>query len=207
MATPKKAALGKLSTGGKIGVGLLMLSLPALGYFLVFHSEIQADIDSAKSKKQRLDQDLEIAQSNERNYQKDIEELRERERRRAELIKVLPITTEYPAFLASVQNVANLVGVELTAWTPEDEVAEEFYARVPMRIELTGRYHRLAKFFHNVGQVDRIINMENITIEDPTLVDGEVVLKVGVLATAFHAVDESLTGPQDEKSRRRDRQK
>jgi type IV pilus assembly protein PilO len=76
-----------------------------------------------------------------------------------------------------------------------------------MRIELSGRYHRLAKFFYNVGQVERIINMENIVLKDPELEDGEVTLKVAALATAFHAVEESLDNPADEKNRRRDRRK
>jgi type IV pilus assembly protein PilO len=207
MAAAKKPLLTKLGTPAKVLVGLLMLGLPAIGYYIVFHSEIQAEINAAKAKKKTLDQDLELAQKAEHDYRKDLEELRERERRRSELVKVLPVSTEYPAFLASVQNVANLVGVELTAWTPQEEVPEEFYARVPMRIELSGRYHRLAKFFYNVGQVERIINMENIVLEDPELVDGEVTLKVVVLATAFHAVDESIASPTDEKSRRRDRRK
>lgn len=207
MAAAKKPNLAKLGAAAKVGIGLLALSVPALGYYVVFHSEIQSDIEATKAKKHKLDEDLKVAETNEKNYQKDIEELRERERRRADLIKVLPVTTEYPAFLASVQGVANLVGVELTAWTPQEEVTEEFYARVPMRIELSGRYHRLAKFFYNVGQTERIINMENITLSDPTVVDGDVILKVGVLATAFHALDESVVKPQDEKSRRRDRKK
>jgi type IV pilus assembly protein PilO len=207
VAAAKKPVLTKLGTPAKVLVGLLMLALPAIGYYIVFHSEIQAEINAAKAKKQNLDQELEAAERAEHAYRKDLEELRDRERRRSELVKVLPVSTEYPAFLASVQNVANLVGVELTAWTPQEEIPEEFYARVPMRIELSGRYHRLAKFFYNVGQVERIINMENIVLEDPELVDGEVTLKVAVLATAFHAVDESLGGSPDESSRRRDRRK
>jgi type IV pilus assembly protein PilO len=205
MAAVKKPNLAKMGLPGKIAVGLVMLALPALGYYVVFHSEIQSDIDRAKKNKQTLDAELVTAQEAERNYQKDIEELRERERRRGDLIKVLPVSTEYPAFLASVQDVANLVGVELTAWTPQEEVQEEFYAKVPMQIELSGRYHRIAKFFYNVGQVERIINMENITFTNPEVVDGDVVVKVAVLATAFHALDESVGGPQDENSRRRDR--
>jgi type IV pilus assembly protein PilO len=207
VAAAKKPTLAKLGMPAKVLVAVLMLGLPAIGYFIVFHSEIQSDIDAAKSKKQTLDRDLETAEKAEREYRKDLEELRERERRRSELVKVLPVSTEYPAFLASVQNVANLVGVELTAWTPQEEIPEQFYARVPMRIELSGRYHRLAKFFYNIGQVDRIINMENIVLEDPQMVDGEVTLKVAALATAFHAVDESIETPSDDKSRRRDRRK
>jgi type IV pilus assembly protein PilO len=203
----KKSSVAKLGGPAKVLVGIFMLTLPAVGYFLMFHSEIQSDIDAAKGKKLNLDQELKAAEQDERNYEKELEELREREGRRAELIKVLPVTTEYPAFLASVQNVASLTGVELVAWTPQEEVKEEFYARVPMRIELTGRYHRLAKFFYNVGQVERIINMEDISLGKPEQVDGDVQLKVSVMATAFHALEGVVAAPGEEKSRRRDRRK
>jgi Tfp pilus assembly protein PilO len=49
---------------------------------------------------------------------------------------------------------------------------------------------QVARFFYNVGQLDRIINMENISMTDPRLVDDEVVLKTEALATAFHVVEE-----------------
>jgi type IV pilus assembly protein PilO len=205
MAAIRKPTLAKLSWPAKFGVGALMLTLPAAGYYIVFHSEIQTEINAAKATNQNLTLDLEAAEKAEHNYQKDLEELRERERRKAELVKILPVTTEYPAFLASVQNVANLVGVELVGWTPQEEVPEAFYTRVPMRIELSGRYHRLAKFFYNVGQIERIINMEDITLQKPELVEGEVLLKVSVLATAFHAADESVQDPASDKASRRNR--
>jgi type IV pilus assembly protein PilO len=82
-------------------------------------------------------------------------------------------------------------GVNLAAWTPQDEATEQFYARVPWRLELTGRYHQIAKFFYNVGQLDRIINIENISLTEPSQKGDEVVLKVTALATAFHAIDDS----------------
>lgn len=207
MAAAKKSALSKLNTPSKIAVGGFMLLLPALGYYIMFHSEIQSEINAEENTHVRLKTELESAQRAEHAYQKDLEELRERERNKRELMKVLPATTEYPAFLSSIQNVANLVGIELRAWTPLEEVPEEFYARVPMQLELAGRFHQLAKFFYNVGQLERIINMEDIALTDPTTKDNEVHLKVTVLATAFRAVDEEVSGDGPASRKRRDRAK
>jgi type IV pilus assembly protein PilO len=86
-----------------------------------------------------------------------------------------------------------------------EEVPEEFYARVPMQLELSGRFHQLAKFFYNVGQLERIINLENISITTPTLVDEEIRLKTKVLATAFHALDDAAEDPETATRKRRDR--
>ena len=128
-------------------------------------------ISAEKSKEQKLRAELSSARQNEFSYQKDLAELSERQQRQRELVKILPTDTEYPAFLSAVQNVANVSGIALTAWSPLPEEPDQFYSRVPMKVSLTGRYHQIAKFFHGVGQLDRVINMENISLIDPK-VDG-----------------------------------
>jgi type IV pilus assembly protein PilO len=60
-----------------------------------------------------------------------------------------------------------------------------------MKVSLTGRYHQIAKFFNGVGQLDRVINMENISLTDPKPEGEDVVVKVEALATAFRAKPET----------------
>ncbi len=212
MAAAKRSALSKLGTPGKVAVGFFMLLLPLAGYFTIFHSEIQAEINAAQNTNTKLKGDLEQAKAAEIEYQKDVQELAERERNKRELMKVLPARKETPAFLSSLQNVANLVGVELEAWTPQEEVPEEFYARIPMQLELTGSFHQVAKFMYNVGQLERIINMENISIALDTKATEdnqsgkEIPLKVKVLATAFYAITETAEPDGPGSRRRRERQ-
>jgi type IV pilus assembly protein PilO len=194
MAAAKKPVASGLPLGAKIGVGVLFALLPAVAYYIVFHTEIEDEIAAAQSQYTRLQADLSSAKLAEDAYRLDVEELNRRQRNKAELMKVLPEAAEYHAFLSSVQTVANLVGVELIGWTPHEEVPEQFYARVPMQLELRGRFHHLAKFFYNVGQSERIINMENIAIRTPVVRDSEVFLSVSVLATAFHAIAETQAG-------------
>jgi type IV pilus assembly protein PilO len=193
MAAAKKSALSRLGLPGKIAVGFFMLALPLAGYFTIFHSEIQAEINAAINTHQQLQAELETAKAAEVAYQRDLQELTERERNKRELMKILPAAQEAPAFLSSIQNVAHLVGVELLAWVPEEAVPEEFYAKVPMRLELSGRFHQIAKFLYNVGQLERIINMENISMSTPKkrADSDDIIVTVKVLASAFHAVQES----------------
>jgi type IV pilus assembly protein PilO len=205
MAAAKKSTLARLGAPAKIAIAVVLVVLPLAAYFIVFHSEVQSEIDAASSRHSKLQQDLKQAQAAEAAYQLDLQDLAERERNKRELMKILPVTTEYPAFLSALQSVANLVGVELRAWTPLEEVPEEFYARVPMRVELSGRFHQIAKFLYNVGQLERIINMENLAITQPRVVDSEIRLSVSVLATAFHALDESVAAGGPESRKRRDK--
>lgn len=184
-------SLGRLPTSVRAGIGVGLVALVGVAYYLVFYSDLDAQISQARTRESQRRNELSQARKAEFAYQKDMAELTQRQQRQRELNKVLPTTTEYPAFLSAVQNVANVSGVALTAWSPINEVPEKFYARIPMKVELVGRYHQIAKFFFGVGQLDRIINMENISLTDPKIVGEDVVLKAEGLATAFRAVEPS----------------
>jgi type IV pilus assembly protein PilO len=72
-----------------------------------------------------------------------------------------------------------------------------------MTIELTGRFHQIAKFFYGMGQNDRIMNMENISLSNPKVVDQDIYLTVEGLATAFRALSAEDTAKKDDKKRRK----
>lgn len=207
-----RSALKRLGAPAKAGVcaGLFVVVLAA--YFFVFHADVTSDLKQAKTNAATLGGKLADAKTAEKAYQRDLAELAEREQRQKELNQILPATTEYPAFLSAVQSAANVSGVSLSAWTPRQKVMGEFYARVPMKVELSGRFHQIARFFYNVGQLDRIINMENISMTDPDTREDEVVLKTEALATAFHIVEAndaagSDASRPDRRKQRRSRKK
>jgi type IV pilus assembly protein PilO len=192
--------MSRLSSPMKFAVGTVMLAVVALAYFVVFYGDLANSIQAAQQTEQSLRKDLAEARKLEFTYQKDLAELTDRQQRQTELKKILPTETEYPSFLSALQTVANVSGISLSAWAPQPEIKEEFYARVPMKLELMGRYHQVAKFFYGVGQLERIINMENISIVEPKLEDGDIVVSVDVLATAFRAVEETAAGkPETDK--------
>jgi type IV pilus assembly protein PilO len=184
------SVLSKLPTLAKVGIGALFVVLIGVAYFVVFYGDLASSITAEKSREEKLRSELSTARQNEFSYQKDLAELSDRQQRQRELVKILPTDTEYPAFLSAVQNVANVSGIALTAWSPLPEEPDQFYSRVPMKLSLTGRYHQVAKFFHGVSQLDRVINMENITLTDPKPDGEDIVVKVDALATAFRAKPE-----------------
>lgn len=194
-----RSILSRLAPTAKLGLSLGLLGLVLGGYYFAFHSEVTGDIETTAMTGKTLTDELTKARTAEQAYQKDLAELAEREQRQKELNQILPATTEYPQFLSAVQSAANVSGVSLSAWTPREKVPDKYYARVPMKVELTGRFHQIARFFYNVGQLDRIINMENISMTEPSRVDNEMVLKTEALATAFHVIEPSQA-PADGKA-------
>ena len=196
-AKPTPAAAGssldRLPPIGKVGVGLLFMVLVGLLYFVFLYSDLDNDITAAQKREESLVQELAQAQKSKEEYQKDFDEKTRREQLARDQKKILPDDPEMPAFLSALQGVATVSGVNLTSWSPTEQVTEQFYAKVPMKVTLKGKFHQVVKFFHGVGQLDRIINIENIHIKEPKATGDEVDVEVECLATAFRSVQPGET--------------
>lgn len=182
------SALDRLSPAGKVLVGMIFVALIGVLYFVFFYAELDAQIANSKQKFTALSSELAKAQESKEAYQKDLDEKTRRETLSQQQKKILPDDPEMPAFLQALQNTATISGVELTSWSPADEIPQEFFARVPMKLTLKGKFHQVAKFVYSVGQLDRIINIENILLKNPSSAGDEVLVEVECLATAFRAV-------------------
>jgi type IV pilus assembly protein PilO len=188
MAPPAQSALAKVPLAGKIGIGAALSALVVFVYWFIFYSDVASKIAGAEQQKKTLNDNLAQQQQVQATYFADRGELALREQRAHELNKVLPPDAEEDAFLSSVQQASNTAGIDLQGYTPKEEVPQAFYAKIPMHLDLKGRFHQIAKFAYELGKVDRIINVENIELSEPTIVGDEVILKGKCLATAFHAL-------------------
>ena len=61
--------------------------------------------------------------------------------------------------LADISNLGKTAGVEIKSFKRESEVMHDFYAEVPISVELEGNYHDIATFFDSVSRLPRIVNM------------------------------------------------
>lgn len=184
-----QSALNKLPTAARVGIGAFFVVVLGAAYWLVFYSEVDAKITAAHRQQNELTAELAKQKQAQASYFADRDELAVRQQQQRELNKQLPANTEPASFLSSIQQVSNVSGIDLKAWQPAEEKNEAFYAKVPMKLELTGRFHQVAKFAYEMGKVERIINLENIELFDPKVEGDEVKLKVKCLATTFRLRD------------------
>lgn len=196
MAPRSELSLDNLPLVGKIFIGVLLVSLVAVAYFVVFYSEVSTQIEAQENSLVQKQQALAQAERTREEYNRDLAEKNQREQSLPKFKKHLPDEAETPAFLSSVQTVAAVSGIRITSWTPLQEEPVDFYSKVPMELKLEGRFHQMSKFFSGFGAIDRIINMENIEIKidrpnkklediDP---DAASVVKVECLATAYRTL-------------------
>ena len=190
MAAVKGSALTRLSTPAKLVFTLVLAFVVAALYFVIFYADLDGRIGEAQARESTLRSDRQHAEEAKEAYQKDVEEKTRKQLLVREQKKILPDDAETPAFLAAVQGVATVSGVQLASYKPEDEVADQYYVRVPMSLTVSGRFHQIARFFYGVGQLDRVINIEEIEMKlrPGATADSEVILDVKCLATAFRAL-------------------
>ena len=179
-------SLSRLPVAGKVGVGGVLCALLAVAYYVMLHTDVAARTDHERAHTAELETELSKVKQSQASYFADRDELAMRQQKQRELNKILPTDTEAATFLSALQTVSNISGIDLKAWSPMEEVPQTFYAKVPMRLQITGRFHQIAKFIYEVGKQDRIINMENLELADPKVEGEDVVLKANCLATTFH---------------------
>ncbi len=84
--------------------------------------------------------------------------------RRAVAAKALPEKDEVPSLLTSISQVGNEAGLEFLLFKPEAEVLKDFYAELPITMELSGSYHDLGVFFDQLAGMPRIVNINKFEI-------------------------------------------
>lgn len=188
-------SLSRLPLAGKIGVGAVLCALLAVTYYVLLHTDVAAKIDREKAQTNNLEAELSRQKQAQASYFADRDELAMRQQKQRELNKVLPVDTEAATFLSAIQATSNISGIDLKGWSPLEEVPQTFYAKVPMKLQMTGHFHQVAKFIYEVGKQDRIINIENLELSDPKTEGEDIVLKATCLATTFHLLKNKPVAP------------
>jgi type IV pilus assembly protein PilO len=187
MAPPPQAAAKKIGSGVKFLLGLVGAIVIAAFYFFFLYGDLSNAINAAKTTNAQLKTDEAAAGQAQQAYLADSAKLEEKKARARDLNKILPENAEMASLLATINQQAEISGLKVRTVTPLDEQAQPYYTRVPIRLEVNGRYHQLAKFFAGISRLDRVMNVENITMTNPVMGDNEeTTVNASCLTTAFH---------------------
>jgi type IV pilus assembly protein PilO len=178
-----------LPTPGKLLLLVAMLGVISAAYYVGVHMGLEEETAGAQQRHDVLQNDLNQARERQKEYLKLREELASREALDRQNLRVLPDTAEIPAFLDDLNRLADLSGLRVGQVTPRPEASEQFFVRVPVALSLDGKFHQLARFFYNISRLERAINMENISLTQPTRDGDDINLSVSVLATTFRRPD------------------
>lgn len=108
-----------------------------------------------------------------------------------EAVTQLPDTKEIPDLLSAISGVGRESGLEIVQFRQREERYQDFYAEVPVEMLVRGSYFQVEAFFGRVSQLQRIVNVSNISIKSPVVIpDDPVRLETACSVTTFRFLDE-----------------
>src|SRR6266700_358916 len=103
----------------------------------------------------------------------------------------LPDQREIANLLDNVAASGRQAGLEITLFRQKPEVLHDFYAEVPVEMQMRGTYQDVALFLDRVKRLDRIVNVANIQLTKPRLEGERMLLDAACTATTFRFLDEA----------------
>jgi type IV pilus assembly protein PilO len=181
------------------GLLALIVSGFVYGVFLPQREEL-GQLEKRKAKLQtKLQEDRRIAEY----LPKFRAEFEKMERQLELALTELPNQKEIPALLTSVAGLAKDNGLDVLRFKPNPERVKGFYAEVPVQLKLVGSYHEVAMFFYDIGNMSRIVNMNNLRMGSAKMSGGRNLLSVECLATTFRFVENPPAQNSKKKGKKR----
>jgi type IV pilus assembly protein PilO len=143
-----------------LGTLVLLAGLFVWLVYLPYDEEITQTRDEIAKLQQKLNQ----AEVRVRALKKFEVEFAEVDAQFQEALKLLPNTKEIPSLLKSITQLGTDSQLEFLLFSPQRERAQDFFMEIPVSIEVSGTYHNVAIFFDKVGQMERIVNILNVSM-------------------------------------------
>ena len=147
-----------------------------------------SDLENALDKKKGEMQERQRIAKDKEKFSLEVRSLDEQLK---ESLAQLPNEKEIPQILRLFSKLASISGIEMTTFTVLPEIKKALYAEVPIDLQLSGGFHNIAIFFDKISKQDRIINISNVKIANPTIVNGETQVVTTCTAIAFRFISPS----------------
>jgi type IV pilus assembly protein PilO len=169
--------------------GMVFLLLAVL-YWYFFYQPVVAQIEEKLNRQSELEAEQTKLKSTLKDRKKLSEDIAEIEARFKEATTQLPEEKEIPELLRQVSNLGRDSGLEITLFRQQAETLQDLHAEVPVEMAVRGGYHQIALFFEKVRHLDRIVNISDIGIKNPQMVDGRLQVDASFFATTYRFLTE-----------------
>jgi type IV pilus assembly protein PilO len=184
---PKDPGLWPLAPRVVILMGLFAGLLAAAWGFGVFGWSVQLDeLEASKLQESKHKEDWLSKKKQAVNLDEYRRQLAEIDRSFGALLKQLPNKAEMGDMLVDINKAAQARGLAVELFKPGGEAPREFYAEVPIVLNLTGGYHDIGAFTGDLAKLPRIVTLNDISLSPNP--NGTLSLKT--TAKTFRYLDE-----------------
>jgi type IV pilus assembly protein PilO len=183
--------IAKLPKGARMAIIFGIAALVAGGYYFGMYQAANTQLRQLHAKELELQRKLSEVRSIAANIGAFEQEINDLELQLNAALRQLPNEQQLEVLLTDISNLGKTAGVEIRSFKRDKERVHDFYAEVPIDIELEGNYHDIARFFDLLSKLPRIVNMGALSLSVESESAAETRLKVSGTATAFRFVGKS----------------
>jgi type IV pilus assembly protein PilO len=120
------------------------------------------------------------------------------------LLRQLPSKTEVPNLLVDISQTGLAAALEEKLFQPGTEVKKDFYAELPIHIQLTGNYHDFGAFVSGIAALPRIVTLHDIQITPLSKSSGFDQLQLDLTAKTYRYLDDDEVAAAEAEKRKAD---
>jgi len=170
----------------------ILVAIPVAGYFGVWQGQLE-ELEKGLQQEETLKKDYLGKKTQAVNLDLHKQQLREIDTQFGALLKQLPNKSQMDALLVDINQSGLSRGLQFELFKPDaTESAKEFYSELPIKVKVIGTYHDMGAFAADVGQLPRIVTLNDVSIEAGK--DGNLLMDV--TARTFRYLDEEEISAQ-----------
>ena len=144
---------------------ILLVCAAVLGAGYYFDTQHQmVALDQVQAQETRLKRDFEQKQAKAANLEAYKIQMAEMEESFGTMLRQLPGRTEVEDLLDDITQKGLASGLEFVLFRPANETRRDFYAELPIAIDVRGDYHQMGQFVAGVAALPRIVTLHNIAL-------------------------------------------
>lgn len=174
----------------------MFLALLALAGWFGWQAQYE-DLDAKQQEEAKLKDDWLNKKKQAVNLDEYRNQLAEIERSFGALLKQLPNASEMESLLIDINQAGLGRGLQFELFKPGSEVSKDFYAELPITLNVTGSYHDFGAFAGDIAKLPRIVTLNDINVSAAQK-SGEG-LMLTATAKTFRYLDEEEVAAQKRK--------
>jgi type IV pilus assembly protein PilO len=143
---------------------LVVTTVLLVWYFVWGENGNRPELLKARAEQKSLWGTFDDKQRKAANLEAYRQQLAEIERTFGAMLRQLPGKTEVPSLLVDISQTGLASGLQERLFQPGGETKMDFYAELPIKIQLTGGYHEFGLFVSGIAALPRIVTLHDIDI-------------------------------------------
>jgi len=188
--TPIKFAAGLIVSLLVVAADVYYITLPQLD-----------ELAAAEQEEVSLRTAFESKQKKAVNLQDYRDQLAQIESSLGEMLKQMPTKAEVANLLVDISQTGLASGLEFKLFQPNAPVPKEFYAELPINIQVIGKYEELGLFVSGLASLPRIVTIHDVNISPMAKEDKTGEMNMSAIIKTYNEAEQGAASQDKSKKR------